>query len=230
MITRLRVKNYLSLKDVDVELGRRNILVGPNMAGKSNFIDCFKFLVHVMSSGISKAFLDRGGFSEVVWKGNADSRISFQLSAETGGEATKRYEYELVIVGSTTGLISVEKEHLIVRAGTQVSSLIDLQYGQGQITYLDGSQAFRPPGPGQSALEFASGFLGVAALMTARYAIANTALLRIGPPPGRGRRLHSLRRCRGRRLSRWEGTRSAIGPPEFSPCTYSPHRTSLPSP
>jgi predicted ATPase len=155
MITRLRVKHYLSLKDVNVELRRRNILIGPNMAGKSNLIDCFKFLVHMVSSGISKAFLDRGGFSEVVWKGNAESRISFQLSAETGGEATKRYEYELVIVGSTTGLISVEKEHLIVSADTQVSSLIDLQYGQGQITYLDGSQAFRPPGPGQSALEFA---------------------------------------------------------------------------
>jgi predicted ATPase len=155
MITRLRVKNYLSLKDVDVELRRRNILVGPNMAGKSNLIDCFKFLVHMVSSGISKAFLDRGGFSEVMWKGNADSRISFQLSAETEGEATKSYEYELVIVGSATGLISVEKERLVVKTGARASSLIDLQYGQGQIAHLDGSPAFRPPGPGQSALEFA---------------------------------------------------------------------------
>jgi predicted ATPase len=155
MITRLRVKNYLSLKDVDVALGQRNILVGPNMAGKSNLIDCFKFLAHMVSSGISRAFLERGGFSEVVWKGNADSRISFALSAETGGKANKHYEYELSIVGSATGLISVEKEHLVVKTGAQVSSLIDLQYGQGQITHLDGSQAFRPPGPGQSALEFA---------------------------------------------------------------------------
>jgi predicted ATPase len=155
MITRLRVTNYLSLKDVDVAFGQKNILVGPNMVGKSNLIDCFKFLVHVVRSGISKAFLDRGGFSEVVWKGNADSRISFALSAETRGETPKNYEYELVIVGGATGLISVEKERLVVRTGTQISSLIDLQYGQGQITHLDGSPAFRSPGPGQSALEFA---------------------------------------------------------------------------
>jgi predicted ATPase len=32
MITRLRVKNYLSLQDVNMELGpRNNVLVGPNM-------------------------------------------------------------------------------------------------------------------------------------------------------------------------------------------------------
>ena len=44
MIKQLRVRNFLSLKDVDLELGTRNLLVGPNMSGKSNLIDCFRFL------------------------------------------------------------------------------------------------------------------------------------------------------------------------------------------
>jgi len=39
MIKRLQVKNYKSLKDLDLELNRTNILVGPNMSGKSNLID-----------------------------------------------------------------------------------------------------------------------------------------------------------------------------------------------
>jgi predicted ATPase len=52
-------------------------------------------------------------------------------------------------------LISVERERLEVRVGDQVSTLIDLKNGHGQVTHLDGNLAFEPPGPGQSALEFA---------------------------------------------------------------------------
>jgi predicted ATPase len=157
MIRRLRVKNYLSLKDVDLELGQRNVLIGPNMSGKSNLIDCFKFLTHMVSSGLTKALLDRGGFSEVLWKGGGESRISFQLTAddrEIAQEQVKIYDYELSIVGSPTGMISVERERLEVKAGDQVSKLVDLRNGQGQVTHPDGSPAFSPPGPDKSALEF----------------------------------------------------------------------------
>ena len=77
MIKRLRVRNFLSLKDVDLELGAKNLLVGPNMSGKSNLIDCFRFLTTMVISGLNKAFLDRGGFQEVLWKGGDESRISF---------------------------------------------------------------------------------------------------------------------------------------------------------
>jgi predicted ATPase len=88
MITRLRVKNYLSLQDVDVEFTpRNNILVGPNMAGKSNLIDCIKFVSQMVQFGLSKTFLDRNGFPEVVWKGSDEPRITLQLNAQ--GRAQK---------------------------------------------------------------------------------------------------------------------------------------------
>jgi predicted ATPase len=153
MIKRLRVKNYLSLKNVDLELGRRNLFVGPNMAGKSNLIDCFRFLTHMVSFGLSKAFLDRGGFSEVVWKGGDETRILFQLVGEI--EPERIYEYEISIIGSQTGLISVERESLIVKAGDRISTLIDLIHGQGKITHADGTIAASPaPIPSKSALEY----------------------------------------------------------------------------
>jgi predicted ATPase len=156
MITRLRVKNYLSLRDVDIVLGKRNVLVGPNMSGKSNLIDCFRFLTHMVSSGLNKAFLDRGGFSEVVWKGGEESRVSFQVTGEDRDtpQGQVKYDYEISVVGSPTGLISVERERLEIRVGDQVSTLIDLENGHGQVARLDGSPAFEPPGPSRSALEF----------------------------------------------------------------------------
>ncbi len=157
MIKRLRVSNYLSLKDVDLELGRRNLLIGPNMAGKSNLVDCLRFLTQVAISGLVKAFQDRNGFSEVVWKGGEESRISFQLIGEvaTSGTSPKTYDYELSVIGSSTGLISVEREHLVVRAGNGTHTLIDLRHGQGKIAHANGATVFDLPSPSQSALEFA---------------------------------------------------------------------------
>ncbi len=44
MLRRLKVKNYKSLRNLDLRLGRLNVLVGPNAAGKSNILDCLAFL------------------------------------------------------------------------------------------------------------------------------------------------------------------------------------------
>jgi predicted ATPase len=49
MIRRIKARNCLILRDVDLELGRPNMLVGPNMSGKSNLIDLFKFLTTMAS-------------------------------------------------------------------------------------------------------------------------------------------------------------------------------------
>jgi len=48
MITQIRVKNFKSLNDVSLRLGRRNVLVGPNMAGKTNLISFFRFLTQMV--------------------------------------------------------------------------------------------------------------------------------------------------------------------------------------
>jgi predicted ATPase len=157
MIKTLRVLNYLSLRDVNLELSARNVLIGPNMAGKSNLVNCFQFLSQVAISGLMRAFQDRGGFSEVVWKGGDESRISFQLTGEvisTDKGTPKAYEYELSIIGSATGSITVEREHLVAKTGNLIYPLIDLRYGQGKITHADGSSVFTLPSPSQSALEF----------------------------------------------------------------------------
>jgi predicted ATPase len=50
VLTRLRVKNYKSLSDVEVELKPLSILFGPNSAGKSNFLDALQLLSQIASS------------------------------------------------------------------------------------------------------------------------------------------------------------------------------------
>lgn len=158
MIGRLQIRNYKSLKNLDLELKKRNVLIGPNMSGKSNLIDSLKFLSQMCLSGVTQAFLNRGGFQEVIWKGDDGGPVSFRLIIEQGGnieEQKKVYEYEISIIGSVTGLISIEREHLIVKTTTgHESTLIDLRNGQGKVTHVDSSVAFIPQDPSRSALEF----------------------------------------------------------------------------
>jgi len=158
MIKKIRVRNYLSLKEVDLELGVRNLLVGPNMSGKSNLIDCLRFLTTMALSGLNKAFLDRNGFQEVVWKGGDENRITIGLTAEAPNrdkEHVKVYDYEISIIGGATGAIVVEREKLTVRTSGEPKTLIDLKSGQGKLNHADGSIAFTSPiDPASSALQF----------------------------------------------------------------------------
>ena len=158
MIKSLRVRNYLSLKGVDLELGARNLLVGPNMSGKSNLIDCLRFLTTMAISGLNKALEDRAGFQEVVWKGGNESRFSIGLTAEVSTEEDKPnkiYDYEISIDGSATGSFAVEKESLSININNQTKTLIDLKYGQGTLAHADGSTAIASSiSRSSSALEF----------------------------------------------------------------------------
>jgi predicted ATPase len=57
-IRKLRLKNWKNFAEVEVGIGNRLFLVGPNASGKSNFLDAFRFLRDLASSG--------GGFQEAV--------------------------------------------------------------------------------------------------------------------------------------------------------------------
>ena len=66
-ITRLSVRNWKNFAQVDVDLQQRVFLVGPNAAGKSNFLDLFRFLRDIVSvgGGFREAIQRRGGVSAI---------------------------------------------------------------------------------------------------------------------------------------------------------------------
>ena len=58
IFSRLVLKNWKNFVNGDVGIQNRVFLVGPNASGKSNFLDAFRFLRDLASSG--------GGFQESV--------------------------------------------------------------------------------------------------------------------------------------------------------------------
>ncbi len=65
--TKVSLRNWRNFREVDVEIGRRAFLVGPNASGKSNFLDVFRFLRAIVESGggFQKAVESRGGVSRL---------------------------------------------------------------------------------------------------------------------------------------------------------------------
>ena len=44
MISRLAIRNFRSLKDIELQPRRLTVLIGPNGSGKSNVIDALRFV------------------------------------------------------------------------------------------------------------------------------------------------------------------------------------------
>ena len=60
-IKRLEVKNFKSFKELNIELGRFNVIIGANASGKSNFVHILKFLRDITTSGLDNAISMQGG-------------------------------------------------------------------------------------------------------------------------------------------------------------------------
>lgn len=68
LITRLKLQNWRNFREVNVPLGPRTYLIGANAAGKSNFLEVFRFLRTLAQrdgGGIQKALREAGGLSKL---------------------------------------------------------------------------------------------------------------------------------------------------------------------
>jgi predicted ATPase len=92
MLTRIQIRGYKSLKNVEVRMADLSVLFGPNAAGKSNFLDCLQLLSKLASSRtIKEAFeppyrgkpLESFTFGAHGIRGALDQeRLSFSIEAD----------------------------------------------------------------------------------------------------------------------------------------------------
>jgi predicted ATPase len=87
-LLRLTVKNFRTLRNVDITLQPLNVLVGPNGAGKSNLLDVIDFLGDSVREDLAPALSKRGGFDRVRFRG-ADSNLREWVEIEVEAAVTK---------------------------------------------------------------------------------------------------------------------------------------------
>ena len=95
---RVHPENWRNFLHVEAELQRRVFLIGPNAAGKFNFLDVFRFLhdLAAVGGGFQQAVRKRGGVSRL--RSLAARRypdIAIRASLGPNGDSASNWEYEL---------------------------------------------------------------------------------------------------------------------------------------
>lgn len=162
MLTKAHIKNFKSLRDVTLIFGRNNVLVGPNMSGKSNIIDFFRFVRDLISErpeGIHGAFNSRNFSSpsallDIAWKGADDPVISFEIEGTLDRKGLpSTWTYAVSFLGNLTwGRVSVHEEALTLKDTAGISVLITTKEQKRFICGPDGSREI--PDPNRLALDY----------------------------------------------------------------------------
>ncbi|MBD3181915.1 AAA family ATPase, partial [Candidatus Poribacteria bacterium] len=82
-ISKIRVKNFKSFRDMEIELGDLSVLIGANASGKSNFVQLFKFLRDIQQFGLDDAISRQGGIEYLMNTRGENKQILFiEISAD----------------------------------------------------------------------------------------------------------------------------------------------------
>jgi len=132
-IENIAIKNYRCLRDIVLNhLSRMTVVVGANGSGKSSLFDVFTFLKDALSQNIAAAVAQRGGYHELVSRGQAGPiEITVKFRERGGRLAT----YQLQI-NQDNGRVVVEHETLSYRKGQGGRwgwRFVDCRRGEGEV-------------------------------------------------------------------------------------------------
>jgi predicted ATPase len=101
IVSRIQLKNWRNFESVDVALQERMFVVGPNAAGKSNFLDAFKFLrdIALPRGGLQEALNRRGGVPKIrcLSARGKETDIGITVELKSPGEDKFRWKYSIGI-------------------------------------------------------------------------------------------------------------------------------------
>ena len=119
--TRIQLRNWKNFRNVDLRVGPRVFLVGPNACGKSNFLDALRFLRDLVlpGGGLRSACDARGGVSKIrSLFARKSSNVGIAVDMELDGQ-TWSYEMEFTHEPDQKSLPILQKE-IVQRNGEKL--------------------------------------------------------------------------------------------------------------
>ena len=150
-IETLEIRNYRLFRQAKLaNIPQLAVVVGANGSGKTTLFDVFSFLKECLTQNVAQAVLHRGGFSELVSRGESGPiGITVQFREPGGPLATYQLE-----VASDRGRAIVHREVLRYRRGRygQPWKFIDFSNGIG--TAITNESAYGEPGAKEERREY----------------------------------------------------------------------------
>lgn len=126
MLDRLQIAGYRSIEECDLRLGRVNVVVGSNGAGKSNLLSALGLLGSMVNRSLQQVVEQSGGPATLL-RGGLKVTKRLRLHATFGQSA-----YEVVLAEHRDGATSVHRpEQAALRSSIEERSL-----GQWWIQHL----------------------------------------------------------------------------------------------
>jgi len=81
-ISRIAAKNFRSFRDIEVDLGPLEVIIGPNAAGKSNLVEVVRFLSDITRTGFENAVSLHGGPEFIPNASSPDEETVLSITVE----------------------------------------------------------------------------------------------------------------------------------------------------
>ena len=138
-LQRIRIKGFRSIKEMDLQLGPRNVLIGANGAGKSNFIAFLELLRELMAGRLQRHIAETAGAAANLHFGpkktpRLEAEIEFKVGRSTG-------TYRMVLSYRRDDLLFFEQETLsFQQEGEKRPEIVELGTGHRE-TQIRGEAA-----------------------------------------------------------------------------------------
>lgn len=136
-IESIRIHNYRVFQNVLVEnIPNMAVFLGMNGVGKTTFFDVFGFLHDSLQSNVRAALAKRGGFQEVISRGQSGD-IEFEIKFRPS-EGEPLITYQLVICLAQDRKPAIKKEVMKFRRGQTGAPWKVLEFSFGEGVAADG--------------------------------------------------------------------------------------------
>lgn len=131
-IESIKIKNYKAFRDVEVRnIPNMAVFTGMNGVGKTTFFDVFGFLHDALQLNVRAALAKRGGFNEVISRGQTGD-ISFEIKFRASDDEPI-ITYQLAICMMENRKPAIKKEIMRFRRGEYGApwKVLDFAFGEG---------------------------------------------------------------------------------------------------